>query len=424
MDVGLNRKWVGSERLDDLLSACIVAFRPERSVSAQTADAIVIGAGLNGAATAFFLLREGFRRVVVLDSDMPNNGASGAAVGLLRSHYDNRPECELAARSLPFFRNWAEMIGGDCGWRKTGFYRFVEPTEIASMERNVAVQREYGEEVHILSPAELEKSAPEFSTDGVGAVVYEPRSGTASNSLATISMLRAACAGGATLQPFTAATGLAVAGGRIVGVDTTTGRIAAPIVVLAAGAWSRAIASTCGVDLPLIAKAICVAEILVPEGLRLPGSFMDPISDSWITPRDQGRAIISAPHAAAGKATDPDTYARDFPRADAVAGLAPVRKRLKGLDPAPVSRWWTRPDCYAPDGKPVLGPVDGVAGLFLNTAGAGKGHKTAPAIGAALAELVATGRSQTADLTPFNVARFNQPPRSWSDSEYKKRVIG
>jgi sarcosine oxidase subunit beta len=393
-------------------------------VSAQTADAVVVGAGLNGAATAFFLMREGFRRVIVLDVEMPNNGASGAAVGLLRSHYDNRPECELAARSLPFFRNWPEMIGDDCGWRQTGFYRFVEPTEIASMERNVAVQREYGEEVHVLSPADLERSAPEFSTDGVGAIVYEPRSGTASNSRATTSMLRAASVAGAKLRPFTAATGLTVESGRIVGVETACGTIASPVVVLAAGAWSAAIAATCGLDLPLVAKAICAAEILVPEGLRLPGSFMDPVSDSWIAPRDQGRAVISAPHAAAGKPVHPDNYARDFPRADAVAGLGPVRKRLKGLDPAPVSRWWTRHDCYAPDGKPVLGPVDGVAGLFLNTAGAGKGHKTAPAIGAALAELIASGRSRTADLTPFNLARFNHPPRSWSDSEYKKRVIG
>jgi sarcosine oxidase subunit beta len=393
-------------------------------MSAGTADAVVVGAGLNGAATAFFLLREGFRRVVVLDSDMPNSGASGAAVGLLRSHYDNRPECELAARSLPYFRNWADMIGGDCGWRQTGFYRFVEPTELVSMERNVAVQREYGEEVHILSPAELKRSAPEFVDDGVGAVVYEPQSGTASNSRATISMLRAACARGATVHPFTAATGLAVAAGRIVGVETTAGRIDTPIVVLAAGAWSKKIAASCDVDLPLIAKAICVAEIVVPDDVRIPGSFMDPISDSWICPRDQARAIISAPHAAAGKETDPDGFSPDFPRADAVAGLAPVCKRLRGVDDASMSRWWTRPDCYAPDGKPLIGPVERVSGLFLNTAGAGKGHKTAPAIGAALAELIASGQSKTADLAPFNMARFSQAPRSWSDSEYKKRVIG
>jgi sarcosine oxidase, subunit beta len=393
-------------------------------VSDETADAVVIGAGLNGAATAYFLLREGIKRVLVLDSGMPNSGASGAAVGLLRSHYDNRPECELAAKSMPFFRNWAEMVGGSCGWRQTGFFRFVEPTELANMERNVAFQREFGEEVETLSPRDLREIAPQFIEDGVGAVVYEPKSGTASNSRATTSMLAAASGIGAAIRPFNAATALLVEGGRIVGVDTAAGRVATPVVVLAAGSWSRMLAATCGVDIPLVAKAICAAEILLPKGFHVPGSFMDPISDSWITPRDQGRAIISAPHGAAGKTIDPDNYPREFPRDDAEAGLAPVRKRLKGLEPALISRWWTRPDSYSPDGKPILGSVEEVAGLFLNTAGAGKGHKTAPAIGAALAELVASGRSRIADLTPFNIARFKEPPRSWSDSEYTKRVIG
>jgi len=395
-----------------------------RHVSGETADAVVVGAGLNGAATAYFLARAGLKRIVILDSGLPNDGASGAAVGLLRSHYDNRPECELAARSMPYFRNWAELIGGDCGWRQTGFYRFIEPTELHNMERNVAFQREFGEKVEILFPDDLRRVTPEFVADGVGAVVYEPESGTASNSRATTSMLRAAALHGVQSRPFNAATALAVEGGRIVGVDTVAGRISTPVVVMAAGARSRDLAATCGVDIPLIAKAICAAEILVPDGLRIPGSFMDPMSDSWITPRDQGRAIISAPHGLAGKQVDPDDYPRDFPRADAEAGLAPVRKRLRGLDPAPISRWWTRPDSYAPDGKPILGPVEGVAGLFLNTAGAGKGHKTAPAIGAALAELITSGQSQTADLQPFNLERFKHPPRRWSDSEYTKRVIG
>ena len=116
----------------------------------ETSDAVVVGAGLNGAATAYFLLQRGFRKVVVLDAGLPGAGASGAAVGLLRSHYDNRPETELAAKSMPYFRNWPELIGGDCGYVETGFFRFVEREELAKMRANVAVQREYGETVEIL----------------------------------------------------------------------------------------------------------------------------------------------------------------------------------------------------------------------------------------------------------------------------------
>jgi sarcosine oxidase subunit beta len=152
---------------------------------------------------------------------------------------------------------------------------------------------------------------------------------------------------------------------------------------------------------------------------------MDPISDSWISPRQQGRALISVPKPPARPASDQEADGdADFSRADAAAGLAPVERRLPGIGGSRIVRYWTRPDCYAPDGKPIISAVAEVEGLFLNTAGAGKGHKTAPAAGLALSELIAQGRARTADLDPFNLARFGGSPRAWSDSEYRKRVIG
>ena len=148
-------------------------------------------------------------------------------------------------------------------------------------------------------PDEVQAKAPEFRVDDIGAVVHEPHCGTASNSRATFAMLEQACARGAVVRPFTRATAIDVENGRVRGVTTAQQRIASPVVVLAAGAWSKALAATCGVELPLVARAIRVAEILPPPGLRLSGSYMDPISDSWISPREQGRALISVPNAAA-----------------------------------------------------------------------------------------------------------------------------
>lgn len=75
----------------DLLSRTARPHVSERQM-AETKDAIVIRAGLNGAATAYFLARLGIRNVMILDAELPGSGASGAAVGLLRTHCDNRPE--------------------------------------------------------------------------------------------------------------------------------------------------------------------------------------------------------------------------------------------------------------------------------------------------------------------------------------------
>jgi glycine/D-amino acid oxidase-like deaminating enzyme len=101
-----------------------------------------------------------------------------------------------------------------------------------------------------------------------------------------------------------------------------------------------------------------------------------------------------------------------------------VQKRVPGIEGSTVVRWWTRPDSFAPDGKPIIGAVEEFGGLYLNTAAAGKGHKVAPAAGLALSELVADGRSSTVDLEPFRLGRFKSPLKPWSDSEYGKRVIG
>jgi sarcosine oxidase subunit beta len=391
----------------------------------RTADVVVAGAGLNGAATAYFLHRQGFRRIVVVDAAVPGvAGASGASVGLLRTHYDNRPETELAARSMPYFRNWEEVTGEPCDWSQTGFLRFVETHELAKMEQNVAVQREFGETIEILSPAEVHKRFPQFRADDIGAAVFEPGSGTASNSKATLTLLARTAADGVAVEANCRVLRLETEAGRIAGVVTERERIATPLVVLAAGVASRQLAATCGVEVPLVAKAIRVADIAAPSDVHMPITYMDPISDSWLTLRKGGRALISAINPAHGAAIDPERYDADFPKADAEAGLRPVSARLPGIERATIRAWWMRPDCYAPDGKPILGGVEEMSGLFLNTAGAGKGHKVAPAAGRALAELIAEGRSATADISRFRLSRFQEEARPWSDSEYGKRVIG
>lgn len=416
-------------RLPQSKLLCIAAmakagFIERDNIMQETCDAVVVGAGLNGAATAYFLLKKGFRRVIILDAGLAGSGASGAAVGLLRSHYDNFPETELAAKSMPYFRNWSDMVGGDCGWRPTGFLRFVEHHELENMRENVRVQRTLGEVVSILDGNQVRSLAPEFRVDDIGAAVYERDTGTASNSLATYTMLKQACANGAELRPFTRAMTIDVENGRVTGVVTDKFRIATPVVVLAAGTWSKEIAASCGVDLPLTARLIRVAEILPPDNIQLSVSYMDPITDSWATPRQQGRAIITVPHPKATMAIDLNNYDGEFTRADAEVGLVAVQKRVPGIDASIVTRWWSRPDCFAPDGKPILGDVEAVAGLFLNTASAGKGHKVAPAAGLALSELIADGCATTADITRFGLNRFDESLKPWSATQYGKRAIG
>ena len=81
----------------------------------DVADVVVIGGGVMGASVAYHLAQGGVRRVVVVEKRFLAAGATGKSPGLVRMHYDNEPESRLAWISFAYFRNWSEVIGGDCG---------------------------------------------------------------------------------------------------------------------------------------------------------------------------------------------------------------------------------------------------------------------------------------------------------------------
>src|SRR5512146_686275 len=109
----------------------------------STAEAIIIGAGVQGASLAFHLAQRGLKPLV-LEKQFVAAGATGRSSGLVRMHYDVRQDTELAWVSFQYFRNWKEIVGGDCGFTRTGFIQLVAPADIEVMKANAAVHQEMG----------------------------------------------------------------------------------------------------------------------------------------------------------------------------------------------------------------------------------------------------------------------------------------
>src|SRR5438105_13669542 len=118
----------------------------------QTADVVVVGAGVNGLSTAFHLARAGVRRVVVVEQHHVAAGATGKSGALVRMHYTNEPETRLAVESHKYFANWGELVGGECGFRQIGLLTFTPPEYRDHLEANVAMQREVGADARIITP--------------------------------------------------------------------------------------------------------------------------------------------------------------------------------------------------------------------------------------------------------------------------------
>src|SRR5260370_39791705 len=128
----------------------------------ETADVVVIGGGVNGASLEYHLAMFGVRKVLVLDKKMAASGATGLSSGLVRMHYVNEIEARLALSSYRYFRNWADMIGGECGFRETGFIRTVAPKNPEKLRANVALLQRIGVETYAGTPGEITTLAPAF----------------------------------------------------------------------------------------------------------------------------------------------------------------------------------------------------------------------------------------------------------------------
>lgn len=160
------------------------------------ADVVVVGAGVNGLATAFELTKRGVRNVVVLERRFIGAGASGKSGALVRQHYTNVPEALLTLHSLPTFLNWGDTVGhGDPGFVQPGFLRVVAPSDEINIRRNVDQLRAAGVNTWVVSVDEIREIEPLMRTDDLSVAAFEPDAGYADPNATMFGYAEAAIAG-------------------------------------------------------------------------------------------------------------------------------------------------------------------------------------------------------------------------------------
>src|SRR5215210_7227075 len=141
---------------------------------ARTYDAVVIGGGVMGASIAFHLARAGAGRVAVVERRAVCSGNTRKSGAIVRMHYTNEHETRLALASLPYFQHWSEMVGGTCGFTRTGFLLLVGPENAERLRRNVERLQALGVNTRGIGPEELCAVQPTIDPSGVAAAAYEP----------------------------------------------------------------------------------------------------------------------------------------------------------------------------------------------------------------------------------------------------------
>src|SRR5271170_4564466 len=116
----------------------------------DSAEVVIVGAGVNGLSTARALVELGIRDVLILDRAMVGSGGSGKSSGIVRCHYGIRSLAAMAWRALPVLAHAEEILGADSGYRKTGYLVGVGSENLGSLRANVAMHQSLGIEVGLV----------------------------------------------------------------------------------------------------------------------------------------------------------------------------------------------------------------------------------------------------------------------------------
>jgi sarcosine oxidase subunit beta len=383
----------------------------------ETADIVILGAGVMGASIAFQLAKRKAGKIVVIDKNHVGSGGSGRSSALVRMHYSFPAEVQLALVSLHMFKNWRDIVGQPGDFRKTGFVRIVHPDETERLKLNVEMQRNCGARVELIDQRELRELEPDWSVDDVELAAYEPDSGYGDGAGVAGDFLGAAREMGVEYFSRTQATSFSVASSQIRGIVTDRGTLSAPFVIAATGPWSRPLFQQIGWDLTIECEYHQVAILRNAPDMKGGGcACIDSATATYFRPDAHDKFLIGDFYGS--RPADPD----DFPQRASDDSLEEIieraSRRIPKLANAEVMRGVTGVYDMTPDSRPLLGEIPGVRGLYICAGFSGMGFKISPAIGLVMSELVLDGEGKTVDIRAFRPSRFADHQPIKAEYEY------
>jgi sarcosine oxidase subunit beta len=357
---------------------------PTTDAPPRTADLVIIGGGIVGAATAFFAARAGLRAVVLERRPALCTLTTPVSTGAFRAQFDNPQEIALVRESITLFERFAEvtgLLGYDLDLRQQG-YLWLTTTEegVARQRALVQLQHSWGlSDVEWLSGSEARARFPYLSEDVLGAR-FRQGDGWLDVRLLTMGYAMAAANGGAVFVVGSEATGFDLGGGRVRGVTTPVGTIATERAVIAAGPFSAEVAGLAGLEVPL--SLVRRQKMVMPEVAEVPpGAPMtiDEETGSHWRPAMRGAYLLrTSPGVPPGPPLEDVPVSADFAfglldpqSAHSVARISPFWRDVWARQTA---HWFLQAGQYAytPDHRPFLGPTP-IEGLYLNCGYSGHG---------------------------------------------------
>jgi len=380
----------------------------------STYDAVVIGGGIHGLATAYYLAQNhGMSNVAVVDKSYIGSGGSGRNTAIVRSNYLTPEGVAFYDRSLELYNSMAVDLNINVMFSERGHMTLAHTdSALRTMRWRAEVNKLQDVNSSVIDPAEVKKLAPslDVSDDArypILGALYHPPGGIIRHDAVVWGYARAADHLGVEIHQKTEVLDINVAGGegaegkgrggRVTGVVTNRGTIAAPVVVNTTAGWATLISDMAGVKLPISTRPLQAA-VTEPVKVFLPTVVVSGSLHVYVSQTDRGELVF-------GASVDPyNNYSvrGSLEFTEELAGH--VLELMPGISKMRLLRQWAGLCDMTPDYSPVMGFTP-VKGFFCDVGWGTYGFKAGPVSGETMAECIATDKTPEL-IAPFALERF------------------
>jgi sarcosine oxidase subunit beta len=365
-------------------------------------DVIVIGAGIVGSSTAYYLAKAGMK-VTLIDSRRPVTGGSAtqACAGGVRQQGRVPVEIPLAIYSINLWTHLEAELDDDLEYRQDGMTVVTDDErQIPVLSDRVQKEQSLGLDISLLQHSDLHNLIDGLSAQMI-AGSYCPTDGHANPMRTVNAFVNASQRLGARVEWNCAAERLVIENTRLVAVKTAREELACCHAILAAGFWSRAVAATVAINLPFQSHPLQMM-VTARRPHRLDQVLAWAGNGISLKQMPTGGFVIGGGWPGHG---NPQTYQTQL----MPGSMAKSARTTVGLYPSlsgiPILRAWLGIEAFCEDEMEIVGPVPGIEGLIIASGFSGHGFAIGPGVGSLIAEYIKSG--QWSDmLSPFSIERF------------------
>ena len=373
---------------------------------ASSYDVVIVGGGVHGLATAYYLARNhGITNVGVLEKSYIGSGGSGRNTAIVRSNYLTTEGSRFYDRSVTLYENLAEDLNFNVMFEQRGHMTLAHSdSSLRTMRWRAEVNKLEGINSEVIDPGEIKKLAPFLDTSDhprypIMGALWHPPGGIVRHDAVVWGYARGAAAYGTHIHQGTELTGIDVSDGKVTGVQTSRGPIATSTVINCTAGWSSLIAAMAGVNLPITTRPLQAA---VTEPVK---KFLHPVIVSgslhtYVSQTSRGELVF-------GASVDPFASYSTRGSLEFATGLAThVLELMPSISNMRLLRQWAGLCDMTPDFGPIIGPTP-VDGFYLDVGWGTYGFKAGPVAGETVADMIASGKPGRL-IQPFGLDRFEK----------------